>query len=97
MINQQNRLTGLKLESGQFAVIHIETATGILLNLDGARNLGTEIEYLVFTEIDKAVEYAQNKVDAEPDIECIVYDSDFSPIVVFQNGLVPNWIRHSMR
>lgn len=90
-MSQPDIFAGRKLDAGQFAVIFAESATGILLNLDKTRNLGTEIEYLVFNEFDEALEYAKNKVNNESDIECIIRNANFQSIVVIFQGKEPIW------
>jgi len=63
------------LQAGQFAVIHAEAATGIVLRLDGQRHLGDGEVWRVFESIATARDYAASEVRVRPTVECAIYDS----------------------
>jgi len=63
------------LQAGQYAVIHVEAATGVVLRLDGQRHLGRGEVWRVFESIANARDYAASEVRARPTIACVIYDS----------------------
>lgn len=62
------------LRFGQYAVIHAELATGIVLNLDGNRCLGTREAWLIFDSIEEAKAYSNQKILNSPEVECNIYN-----------------------
>lgn len=65
-----------KLQVGQYAVLHSEVATGIVLRIDGQRHLGQGDVWRVFEALDAAQKYAESEVHASPRAECAIFDSE---------------------
>lgn len=63
-----------KIQSGQFAVIHAEKATGIILDASGNRNLGSLLEWMVFDSLAEAENYCNLKIADCPSIECNIFN-----------------------
>ena len=64
------------LSAPQVAVACVEAQTGIPLNVEGQRHraCGGEI-YRVFDSLGEARAFAEEAVEANPDIECVLFDS----------------------
>ena len=77
------------LQPNQFGVIHAETKTGIILNLNGRRHIDGEEAMLVFDSFEEAETYCNQKVSDFPDVECNIIDhlnKRISRIVCLKNA-----------
>jgi hypothetical protein len=72
------------LQPGQYAVVAAETATGIVLNLDGKRHLGAGKAWLIFDSLEEAKKYANQKVLDFPDMECGIYNHLGNVVAVYK-------------
>ena len=71
-----------KLNINQIAVLYSEITTGIVLNNDLKYNLDdSKFEYLIFSSLDEAKKYCDQKVKEFPGIECNLYNSTYKHIL----------------
>lgn len=65
------------MSSSQVALLHAETATGIILELDGGRRWNRDIGtsyWVVFESLELAKAYAEKVISADPRVECAIFD-----------------------
>jgi hypothetical protein len=66
------------LSEGECSLIHVETWTGKVLELDGKNyhrsGAGALNHILIFDSLEEAEEYGQTRVRELPDVECHVFD-----------------------
>ena len=71
----------------EYFVTIAEFATGIVLNPDGSRHLGSGEPRLKFEDADEACAFAKRHFDQNPSHECLVTDSSGSEIAVLRPPL----------
>ena len=76
-----------KICSPHVVVVRAEAQTGIVLNEEGTRYIGSGTRYLVFENIAQARAYVDGQ-RTNPEIECWIYDENHKPIEV------PEWATH---
>jgi hypothetical protein len=60
----------------QVVLVHADTRTGIVLDLDGNRYHGRGQKYRVFASLDEALVYATRITAERTEIECVIYDEN---------------------
>ncbi|HLL99939.1 MAG TPA: hypothetical protein VK400_02710 [Pyrinomonadaceae bacterium] len=74
----------INVEPGQYYIILAEINTGIVLAVDGKRNITGNTPYIVFDNVEDAERYSYQKVSETPEIECNIYNdkSEFVKIII---------------
>lgn len=62
------------LKQGQVGVVQAERSTGIVLKPEGGRHLGLGEALRAFESLEAARAFAKGVVDANPEVECGLYD-----------------------
>jgi hypothetical protein len=75
-----------RIEPSQYALLHVEIDTGIVLNLTGTRAIGVDNPYFTFDTFASLESYALRKIQASPNIECVAFDYQQTSIKVFRNN-----------
>ena len=75
-----------EMDPGSFAMVSAETATGILLNLDGKRAIGEDVRYRVYTDLAEAIAEAKRVVGVHKDRDCIILDHEAKPVEMIRPG-----------
>ena len=70
---------------GQYGVLHAEVRTGIITFADGERISNTPPQYLLFTSLNDAEDYANRRVQSHPKFEYIIVDNHLKPIKIMKN------------
>jgi hypothetical protein len=63
-----------KLQVGQYAVLHAEVNTGIVLKNDLQRFTGSMDVWQIFDSLESARKHAMTEVSTTPSVECAIYD-----------------------
>jgi hypothetical protein len=63
-----------QVPKGQFALIQVESRTGILLGLNSKRFIGQGERFLFFGNLTSATEKADEIVRSNPEIECCIHN-----------------------
>lgn len=74
-----------ELSPGYFAMLQCEVTTGIVLTIDGEEFLGEGDVWLTFPSINKAQEFAKERVDISPIIECQIFDDRYQSVEIIRN------------
>jgi hypothetical protein len=76
----------INVEPGQYYIVLAEINTGIVLTLDGMRNITGKTPYIAFDSVEEAERYAYQKVSEIPEIECNIYNdkSEFVKVITKQ-------------
>lgn len=82
----------INVGSGKYYVVLAEVDTGIVLTLDGKRNLSGKTQYEVFDCIEDAEDYSYIKTKEISNVECNIYDDKSQRVRVIQDksGLKPS-------
>ncbi len=62
------------LKQGLVALVQAERSTGIVLKPEGGRHRGSGEAFRAFDSLAAARAFAKSVVDANPDVECGLYD-----------------------
>jgi hypothetical protein len=74
-----------KIQPSHYALLHAEVNTGIVLTPAGERAIGVDSPYITFDTFAALEAYALAKIHSRPDIECVAFDYQQTPIKVFRN------------
>lgn len=75
----------ISVQSGQYYIVFAESDTGIVVTLDGARNVNSDTPYIVFDCFEDAEKHANQKVSEMPYIDCNIYNDKSEFIKVIRN------------
>jgi gamma-glutamylcyclotransferase (GGCT)/AIG2-like uncharacterized protein YtfP len=73
------------LQPSQYAVLEALVETGHVLTVEGEVFLGRGDCYRVFDALEDAERYMQERIEARPDCECVLYDGQQQHIKVVRN------------
>ena len=73
-MSNASKVISLKIEVGHYAVILAEVATGKVVDENGVRQVGENIQYSLFNTLEEAKHYSEKKVLEFPTIECAIFD-----------------------
>lgn len=74
-----------KMLPSHYVLVHVEVDTGIVLSPAGVRVIGAESPYVTFDTFATLEAYALATIQSRPDIECVAFDYQQTPIHVFRN------------
>src|SRR5262245_58874211 len=76
-----------------YGILYAEMRTGVVIDQYGDRVLGGSIKYLIFTSLDDARFYAQQKVVENPEMECAIFNDRQERVDLIRNT---EYISHVM-
>lgn len=75
-----------RISPPQVVLVHCETRTGIVLDLEGRRWTGSD-KYRIFASVSDAEAYALSATSRNQEIECAIFDHEHKPVSVIR----PAW------
>jgi hypothetical protein len=72
---QENIKNEVKIPPKHFALLQCEAISGIVLTTDGQRFIGEGQKWLIFSSLQEAEIFGQNRTAENPEIECYIFNA----------------------